>query len=518
MENNSTINISEIKEKIKKFLEILRILYKKINSIFDRRVFIALIFAILSFGIIHIYLQAAKGTVYAGDDFVHYKMSITTMPNYDSNDLFKTSVEYAKLDCASLGGRYFAMFLQSYLGINYNIKNLVKLKTIMHYNALLYFIGMFMLIYSIISNIVLKDKKIIDKILAALSVNLAFIFYYFAYFHTEVFAWFSGAVSYTVPAFLFTISLSLSLFSLRKANKANLIALIVSIPLAMASMGGTLAVVGLAYGICTLLLAYALINRKLTWRFFISLATVYIFGAVNMMQPGNSNRRFIYLQTEDVLIKYTFDVLMNMIRTRLDIILNNWTYIIVFLALAVIASYFIYKNVDINVSYFAIALLTIFLPIATTLPIAVGYGSGQPMFDRINFIIDLSIIITFLSMLILACGAVCYILGSIFSRGIVVNQISVLIILLIVMFFFIQKISLVDSQSLDGFKILDDIQLKKYEKFDEEYTTMFNELYENMGKQWANIHYPKAAPKFVFFIDQYHNEYFGINKITKVYK
>lgn len=513
------IDISNIKNKLQQVARPIRFAQEKISSYFDGRILIVLILVVLACGMIYPHLRGAKATVYAGDDFIHFKLHISAMDNYDPDDLFKTSVEYAKFDCEHLGGRYSAMFLQSYLGINYKIRDLVKLRKVMSYSVLLYFLGIFMFIYSLMHNLVLKDKKIIDKLLAALATFLPIAFYHFAYFHKEVFAWFPGAMSYIVPIILSTISLSFSLFSLRKINIFNIILLVVSLPLAAASMGGTLAAVCLIYGICTLILVYTIVNRKLTLRLFISLATFYIFGIVNAMQPGNRNRRLVYMESEEILIKENFDTLLNMIRIRLDFIQSNYAFVIFFVALAVIASYFIFKNVNLNVSYASLALLSVFMPFASTLPIAIGYGTVIPLFDRTDFMIDLGIIIAFLNLIILACGIVSYLFGSILSRNMIANQISILAVLLLVVFMVVKNAPLITSDAFDSFAILDNMQQKRYEAFDEKYMTMFSELYEHMGEEKANIHYPKdeEVPPLVFFTDLYHKEYFDIKNIKKVY-
>ena len=158
------------------------------------------------------------------------------------------------------------------------------------------------------------------------------------------------------------------------------------------------------------------------------------------------------------------------------------------------------------------------LPFAVTGPIAFGYSSEWELFDRNNYMIDMSIIIIYINTIILLCGSVIYLFENLIKENekiVPVISFSLFAIVGVVCFKNFEKI---DLYQFDGAVVLNDIINNKYEKFDEEYMIAFNELLENVGRDVAYIHYPneKNKPEYLTYwprLDMY-NEFFYNKQIT----
>ena len=504
---------------IRKIKDIFLLRYK-LKSIFkDKRFYFSLIFIFLAIDIISIYLYTSSFSVYSGDDFVHYHFHIKSLKDFIYGNGFHNGIEYAKWDMANLGGRYFAMFLQAFLGITDSTKDLTQLSTIMRWNSIIYFISLFFVSCSIIFNIVLKKKEFLDKLLAssALFFSIVFLFNAFSY-NKEVFTWLPGANSYTLPLSLFFISLGLITYNI---NNRNIVMFLLYIPFAILSMGGSLTIVSFGLFIIFILLLYLVIFDKLSLRSIIQIIIIFIAGFINVSSPGNFKRRSLtrtsFLMDDTIDIKEILNLCIKFLTNRVENINNKFILMIALIIISAIVSYFIYKNINIDYKYIILSAVMILLPFATTFPIALGYTSNQPMFDRICFIIDFSIIIYYINTFIAICGILTCIFNIFLKDNKNSSQIVILSIIIIVSAISLSSVSKIKFDDIDTIDVLNDIQQNKYEVFYEEYNNMFRELYYNKNSEHVVIDYPylNDKPKYLQYDEDYHEVFFNIKVIEK---
>ena len=507
---------------LKKLKDIYLLRYKLKSFLKDKRFYFSIIFLFLAFDVIAIYVYTSSFSVYSGDDFIHYNIHIKGLSNFIVDNAFNNGIEYAKWDMANLGGRYFAMFMQAFVGISDNTTNLVGLSSIMKFNSKLYFFSIFFVIYSIMSNIVLNKNEFLDKILAtsALFFSVVFLFNAFSY-NKEVFTWLPGANSYTFPLSLFFISFGLLIYNL---NKKNIFFIILYIPIAILSMGGSLAIVCFGLFLVFLYLLYMLLYDKLSIRSILLIVLIFIFGIVNVSSPGNFKRRSLSMSSmmkeNTINIKEILNLDIKYLSERVGVINNKFLLMLLIVLLSAIVSYFIYKNINLDYKYIIICAVLIFLPFATAFPIALGYSSDQPMFDRICFIIDFSIIIYYICVFITIFGIISYIFNTFFKDNKYSNQIVILSLIVIISVISLSNVSKIKFDDFDTIDVLNDIQNNKYEIFYEEYNNMFRELYYNKGSDYAVIDYPLLSdrPKFLQYDEDYHELFFNIKSINKIRK
>ena len=509
-----------IKNIIRKFKDLYLLRYKIKNVLKDKRFYFSLIFLFVALDVVSIYLYTTKFSVYSGDDFVHFHYHIKTLPNYIVNNPIHNGIEYAKWDMANLGGRYFAMFMQAFLGITDSTKDLHRLSSIMKWNSILYFTSIFFVIYSIMSNIVLNKKEKLDKFLASSSMFFAITFLFNAFsYNREVFTWLPGANSYTFPLSLFFFALGLLIYNL---NKTNIVLLILYIPIAALSMGGSLAIVCFGLFIVFVYLLYMLLYDKLSLRSILLIIVMFLFGVINVSSPGNFKRRSlnmsIFMREDTVDIKEILNLEIKFLSERVGAINNKFVLMILIILISALASYFIYKNVTLDYKYIILSAVMILLPFATAFPIALGYSEDQPMFDRICFIIDFSIILYYINTFISISGIFTCLFNIFLKDNKYSSQIVILSIIVIVSVLSLSNVSKINFDDIDTIDVLNDIQKNKYETFYKEYNDMFIELYYNKDLEHAVIDYPSlnVKPKYLQYDEDYHEVFFNIKKIDKV--
>ena len=509
-------NIIKIKEKLK---DLLLIRYKIKSMLKDKRFYFSLIFLFIAFDVVSIYLYTVRFSVYSGDDFIHYHYHIKGLTKFIADNSFHNGIEYAKWDMANLGGRYFAMFMQAFLGITDNTKDLLKLSSVMIWNSRLYFLSLFFVIYSIISNIVLYKKEVLDKLLATSSMFFAIVFLFNAFsYNREVFTWLPGANSYTFPLSLFFFALGLLIYNL---NNKNLVLLILYIPVAILSMGGSLAIVCFGLFLILIYLLYMILYDKLSIRSILLIVLMFVFGIINVSSPGNFKRRSLtmasFMRDDTVDLKEILNLDIKFISSRVEVINNKFILMLALFLISALVSYFIYKNISLDYKYVILSALMILLPFATAFPIALGYSNDQPMFDRICFIIDLSIILYYINTFVAICGIITCIFNIFLNDNKYSSQIVILSIIIIISVLSLSNVSKIKFDDVDTIDVLNDIQRNKYEIFYQEYNNMFRELYYNKGSEEVVIDYPDLSdkPKFLQYDEDYHELFFSIKRIIK---
>ena len=515
---------------LKKFVEKVKEIFKDIVGHFktnlkifkDSRLYLIIVFALLSLAIVYMYVWTSSFSVYSSDDFVHYALGIRSLPKFDINNNFTNGIEYAKWDFENLGGRYLSMFLQGLIGLNIYTKDLTGLRDIMMKNAILYFFSIYMFIFTLVSYIVINKKSLIEKLLVSTSVFFSFIFLFNVFkYYEEPFTWFPAAASYTIVISLFLISFSI-LLTFEKENKlyVDIIKMVITIPLAILSMGGNLSVVVFAFYICFLYVIYELYENKLNLKKTIIILTYLLFGIYNLTRPGNFNRREIFIDSID--IAEIFETTFLFINKRLGVINKGYLLIVFSLILGILVSYYIYRNVTVKSTYVILSAFLLLLPFVVTLPIAVGYSTEIPLFDRTNFMIDIGLVINYLNLAILFSGLILLLFDLIFKGT--SNHIAIILFSLITIVILItaRHIDKIDVRQIDAFDVTSDIINKKYENFYAEYNRMFEDLVKNQNKEVADIYHPDETvkPKHLMYYDglqnDFYNMFYNIKKINVI--
>lgn len=187
---------------------------KRINMISKKRVievFVAAIsILVIAYAAITI-LYASLYTVFQADDFSH-AMSVGAF-NSDFCQYVGRSFEYAGDRYLRWGGIYFSMFLQAFLSPLNNF-GWMQLRVVMFLNVFLFFVSLFSLLWLVLK-INIKDN-LHNKLLICACVICSF-FNFKAY--PEVFFWFSGATSYSMPMICLMFSIICLIAAERNGRK-----------------------------------------------------------------------------------------------------------------------------------------------------------------------------------------------------------------------------------------------------------------------------------------------------------
>ncbi len=221
---------------------------------------------------------SASYTVLQADDYSHgvgvYHVSIL--------EYIAACVKYTCKVYREWQGTYFSMFIQA-LFSPINNGGLIQLRVVMVCNVLLFFFSLFYLIRSFLWN----RRK--DITIYLCYVSILFVLMNIRIYH-EVFYWFSGAVSYSVPLSVAFLGLGYFVRGNKRMDslyKKKIYYILSCIFLLMAA-GGSLAVVGGLCYVLLLLLIYYFFRDGMWKRENIVVGAVTCLGAfVNAIAPGN---------------------------------------------------------------------------------------------------------------------------------------------------------------------------------------------------------------------------------------
>ena len=491
-----------------------------LKTLLNKRIYIIIMFILMSLSIVAYHNYVANHSVYAADDFVHY-IQMRNVEGFNEDNNLGNGIAYARWHLNVWGGVYFGMFLHGAIGINNKVRDLTGLHFWMSVNVILYFASVFIFFISLVSNIIMKEKAFIEKLTVSSVLSFVFILLFNGFnFYEEPFTWFPAAASYSVGVSLFLLSFAIMMsfkFEKKVSNIVfNIVKFLLAALLAICSMGTSISVVMLGWILIFAYLIYAFVENKINIG-NVLLSLVFIrFGLFNIMAPGNFARRETAKQGID--IKETLDTLMMFLKKRIDYINSRYLLIVCIILFSLIAAYFIYKNVKISKSYMIVSAFLFILPFAVTGPIAFGYSPDWELFDRNNYTIDMSIIINYINVVILLSSVIIYLIENLIRESKKVAAIVTFSLFVIVAIMSFKNFDKVNLYQFDGAVVLNDIINKKYQKFDEEYMLAFNELLENVGKDIAYIHYPneKNKPEYLTYwprLDMY-NEFFYNQQIT----
>lgn len=333
----------------------------------------------LLFYTVTIIIHTSFYTVLQADDFSH-ALSVGVF-NVNFYKYFVASLQYAKKMYMTWQGTYFSMFIQALLSPLNNF-GLSQLRVVMVLNALLFSVVFFLLIWETSKEILLSDKYFRMFICACVIIPfLGFRTY------TEIFFWFSGAASYSMPLICLFVSFICLLYANRK--KKNIIFIILSVFCGLCAMGGSLAVVGIG---CYVMLLWTLMKyvhiQKVSATNTICFCMFLVGALFNVIAPGN------YVRHERIDEKIRF--VKSLAQTGKTLYFEiEWllksTNIIIFILLIIICGIVFCEKLRVNLKIYtffsALALLT---PAVAIFPVILGY-SGVNFPNRCVFVVDLAL-------------------------------------------------------------------------------------------------------------------------------
>lgn len=340
-------------------------------------------------------LISSAYTVFAADDFNHanhiglYKVGLL--------EYVKASLEYSLLYWQHWQGTYFSMFIQALLSPLNNF-GLLQLRCVMLFNSHLFWLSLLYFLYMVIKKI-RCEKHIGLCIIALITFSVTG---YMAY--EEVYYWFSGATSYSIPVSLLFIGLGAFLHYDASHKKRYLI---ISALLGFLAMGGSLTVTGMGMYILLLTVAFFCITEKKINKENLVLFLVWLFGAfLNAGAKGNFYRHGIIDESGVHPFKAIYYSLKNCY-ARFLFFFEETNYIAV-LVLFIICGLFIYKEITDLKSYTLFSVLGLLTPLVTTYPLALANsGSGLP--NRCEFIFDLALLLSLANMFcLIGCYLSCW--------------------------------------------------------------------------------------------------------------
>lgn len=351
---------------------------------------------------------------YQTDDFKH-AMNVGV---FGSNifELLIASFKYSKQMYLVWQGTYTAMFLQSFLS-PLNGLGSVQLRIVMMINVLLFIFSLALFVIAVCKRLNLK-KSISFSILAICSIG---VFGYKGWI--EVFYWFSGAVSYSIPLSLSFIGIA---FSLKAKDTKGYIA--ASILMFLAS-GGSLEVAGtgcfILLGICTIKKILGILGYK----DFVVFGFAVAGAMINAVAPGNYVRHSAIDNTGLHLGTAVMASVYELMDTVEDLFINT-PFILLVIAALYIGVYIKKSGViaDIKVIY-TIILFGVITPFVTCFPVCFAYSGGDYFPNRCQFV-EIVVLVLVIMTISISLG---YIFAEHFNEFQVKEIISLFVVFFIVM-------------------------------------------------------------------------------------
>lgn len=338
---------------------------------------------------------AASGySVYSADDFSHARG--VGVFGGDVWELFAASLRYAKQMYLTWQGTYTSMFLQAFLSPLNGLGD-IQLCAVMVFNAVLFIASLKMFISAVCKSLHMDID--VGRIWLFFSICVVGIFAFKSW--TEVFYWFSGAVSYSFPMSFALLGVAIMLRS--KSYRSGCIGAL----LMFLASGGTLAVAGAG---CFVLLGICIVKKmgnNVTIRDYIILGVAVCGALINAAAPGNYVRHAIIDDTGLHFGTAMIASVLEVFRCLENLILNTPFSLIVLAAL--IAGAGIGSNNEWNEwkksgKLAVVAAICAVAPFVVCFPVCLGYNGGTYFPNRCEFVEISVLVISLVNLAIIAGG------------------------------------------------------------------------------------------------------------------
>ena len=397
---------------------------------------------------------ASTYTFLQADDFSH-AMDIGIFRE-NIIKLFIASIKYAKRMYLIWQGTYTSMFLQAFLS-PLNGLGLVQLKIVMLVNVVLFVISLILIVYSVCKccNIGLSKTAVL------ITICTVGIFGFTSW--TEIFYWFSGAISYSFPLSFAFIGVSLVLISKKKLGQVC-----AAVLMFMAS-GGSLEVAGTG---CFMLLMICVVKRMLgnIERKDYIIFMISVMGAIiNVIAPGNYSRHSLIDNSGLHFINATISTFDIVIEFMEQLIFDTPFIVVLFVAFLIGIKIGKINRIRLDI-YGVIIILSCILPIVTGFPVCLAYSGNSYFPNRCEFV-EVTIIV--ISLVLIAIAGGCILSGK--MEGLFSKEVCLVLILFLIAMPSINpawKIS-----ELIPYTMLEQIAVREFKNYNEE----VNELYHSIG-------------------------------------
>lgn len=354
----------------------------------------------LIFFMVYAITAGAGYTVLLGDDFTHgVRVGAFHVPFLR---YVAASLDYMKELYLDWQGTYFSMFLQALLSPINNL-GMGQLKAVMILNALLFFAALFGVVW-VSTGFVLREEKAVYIRLTVFSIILFAILD--ANVFTEIFFWYSGAVSYSMPLSCALLAVMCFLLSNRESysRRKRILLIVAAAVLGFLASGGSLAVSGTGcYALVLLTLGFYLIRGKISVGNMIVSAAGVVGALVNVMAPGN-------------FLRHTYNSggdghawrLVQSVKWAVKTVwgetgrLTKETMFGVLLIAMVLVGIRLSKNLNGAIrGYGIMSVLACMWGYITAFPVALGYG-GPEFPNRCYFILDVVLALSLLNAAVFA--------------------------------------------------------------------------------------------------------------------
>lgn len=307
-------------------------------------------------------------------------------------------------------GTYFAMFVQALLS-PVNHYGMTQLRLVMIFNSVNFFASFIGCIWVMLTRLV-KGEWHIKLVICTCAVFAITTYSAFE----EVFYWFSGAASYSIPvSCLFYSWIAICLQDVSTKRKHKYIWIILAMLFGICAMGGSLTIA--AIGCCMLLLLclyFFLVHKKINLT-YLSVFIVYLTGAAaNAAAPGNYIRQRTSEGDGIQLIHSLFNT-CQVCESNLIWIFNRTNFGLILLIILV-CGMFLYGKINVNMSRYTIVSILSAVSIAAVIfPVVLGYNVPW-MPNRCVFILVITFILVFGNFGLFICESIQRIVQGNYSK------------------------------------------------------------------------------------------------------
>lgn len=332
-------------------------------------------------------------TVFAADDYTHADSVGALHVSFFSYLL--ASIRYSKNMWLTWQGTYFSMFIQAFLSPINNF-GMPQLRVEMVLNSVCLFASVILFIFTVFRKLD-KENSYVKWLITALVI---FVITNFSVY-TEIYLWFSGATSYSIPLTMLMFGLT---FYLKMDDSDAKKYPILSGIFGFIAMGGSLTIAGMGcYAVFLICIYRCLRDKKLINKSSIVFAVYFLGALFNTVAPGNFRRQGIVLdlygQVTYTGIRPIDAVIVSMDTASQQIITNvkntNFLFILV---LTFLVSYMMKREkaqIDFNRVVISVCgLLTAFV---TLFPYCLANLSSK-MQNRVDFIVTIAIVLSFMNL------------------------------------------------------------------------------------------------------------------------
>lgn len=353
---------------------------------------------------VYVVTVGAGYTVLLGDDYTHgVRVGAFHVPFLE---YAAASLRYMKEIYLDWQGTFFSMFLQAFLSPVNNF-GMVQLKIVMIVNALLFFTALFGVVWAV-TGFVLRENNSAHMRVTIFSIILFAILD--ADIFTEIFFWYSGAVSYSMPlscallAVMCLLVLNRQINNDSYKNRRRILMTAIAAVLSFLAAGGSLAVSGTeCYALVLLTLGFYLRRRKVSVSNIVVTAAGIVGALVNVAAPGNFSRHTYNSGGDSHAWRLVQSVKWS-IKTvwgETGRLTKETMFGVMLIAMILVGIRLSVKMGDTLRVYGVMSILALAAGYVTAFPVALGYG-GPEFPNRCYFVLDVVLVLSLLNFALFA--------------------------------------------------------------------------------------------------------------------